>query len=218
MAWGCWNIEIADWRLLILRLLLLRITLRVPHLLIWRLLLLGITRRNNLRVIILLHLLRHSYTHHRLGNAHGNHSNHPNSWHNWHTSYTTHHDWSPRLTRGALWDELSLEVDTSSLLALKGESEPVSHSFVNTELGSLHKGTTYLSGSYNVIVLHIELQLIAHRFQVDIEAVIPHGLLAGTIHDLGLELIPQVEYGHVGIHLPECLNVAVEIPLDHLNG
>lgn len=123
--------EIAAWILLVLR-LLLRIALRVPHLLIWRLLLLRIAWRGSLRVII----LRHRYAHDRLGYARGNYSSHPNSWHYWHGA--RHHNWSFRLTRGTLWDELSLEVDSSSLLPIKGESEPVSHPVVNTELGSLH--------------------------------------------------------------------------------
>ena len=121
------------------------------------------------------------------------------------------------MTRGALWDELSFEVDASSFLSFKCESEPVSHPIVNTELGSLHQGTAYLSGSNHVIILDMELQLIGHRLQIDIEAVIPHGLLAGAVHDLRFELLPQVEDGNVGIHLSECLNVAQELPLNHLD-
>ena len=116
--------EIAAWILLVLR-WLLRIALRVPTLLIW-LLLLGISRGATLRVII----LRHRYAHHRLGYAHGNYSNHPCSWHYRHGA--RNHNWSSRLTRGALWDELSLEVDASSLLSFIGESEPVSDPIVNT--------------------------------------------------------------------------------------
>ena len=99
-----------------------------------------------------------------------------------------------------------------------GHLEPLIDSIVYAEGGKFDGSLTNFFIRGNILVHHLDGQIITNILDVEIEGLVPDGLLACSVLDVGLELLLAGADLNIGVHLTESLRVTRQACLDHCQG
>lgn len=115
-----------------------------------------------------------------------------------------------------LWLKLRLEQDLSSWLVVKHDGEPVFNSAVNNQGTHLDLGETNCVTGGHILVPASKNHFVCCALHFQLELIVPDGLLATLVVDLGLELLVLESDGDVWRHLSHEFSIVSQLALRHL--
>ena len=99
-------------------------------------------------------------------------------------------------------------MDLTGRLALVSNLEPFVDTVVDAEGGELDGGDTDNVVAANILVVHLDRQIITDVLDINVEGLVPDGGLASSVLDVSLEVLLARNDLYVGVHLSEGLHVA----------
>ena len=100
-----------------------------------------------------------------------------------------------------VWVPLASQMDFASLLAFEVDLVPLIESSVDAERAQLDFGLSNHVVLANVIVHHLDSQVIADVLHVDVKVLIPLGFFASFFLDRSLESLLSDFNDAIGVHL-----------------